>query len=802
MGLALCWGGASNLRANDVARLFESSIRPVLAETCVDCHGPNKQKGGLRLDSAAALLAGGDSGPAIVPGDPKASLLLAALRYEDLEMPPKEPLSAQQVAAFEAWITGGAFWPETVANLRSDTNRISDTDRQWWAFQPFHGSVPEGASGFDSAENPIDRFVGRRLQDAGLTPAPRASRVALVRRVYFDVLGLPPTPEEMDAYLMDSQPGAWERLVDRLLADPRYGEHWARHWLDLVRYSDSDGWNQDAFRPHIWRYRDYVIRSLNGDKPYPEFVREQLAGDEMAGDDPENLTATGFLRLGIYEYNQRDARGHWNDIMNEMTDVAGDVFLGMSMACARCHDHKFDPVLQKDYFRLRSFFEPVVWRDDLKAATVADHAAHAEQFAIWQEATEDVRARIDALIQPYHDKKWVFTVDKFPLDIQACFHKPVAERTSWEHQMAYLVSRQFLEEGGGPLKDITKEDKAKHEVLKKELAAFDHLKPAPLPSIMAATDFSGSLSPTVIPSDPERRPVEPGFLSVLDGLTSGSVTREPEDALESSGRRTALAAWIGDAANPLTPRVVVNRVWQQHFGRGIVRTPNDFGHNGERPTHPELLDWLTQRFVDGGWRFKDLHRLILTSATWRQSADHPEATAQAAQDPGERLLWRFPIRRLKAEEIRDAMLVASGELQSRVGGPSVAEGEPVRGLYVKQFRNRSDTLLHAFDLSGGLKSVSVRNTTTTPTQSLTLINGAYALARAERFAAELNERHGDDLRAWVRAAVRQAWGREPTTDERERALSFLNEGEAAALAERQSDFCHVLLNSNEFLYLD
>jgi cytochrome c553 len=783
-------------------RQFEQAIRPVLASECLKCHGEKKQKGGLRLDSRAAILRGGDSGPALVLGDPAASLVLSALRYEDLEMPPENPLAESIIQEFETWISNEAPWPSDLGAIRPSDEKITASDREWWAFQPVRKPMLPRGIALHGARNPIDRFVQKRLNDDSMNPAPPADDSVLLRRVYFDLLGLPPSSQKAKEFLEDGAPDRWERLVDQLLADPRYGEHWARYWLDIVRFSDSDGWNQDAFRPNIWRYRDYVINSFNRDKPYSEFVREQLAGDEMPGDNPDAITATGFLRLGIYEYNQRDARGHWNDIMNEMTDVAGDVFLGMSMACARCHDHKFDPVIQKDYFKLRSFFEPLTWRDDLKAATEKEHETYAQQHAVWETATVEVRARLDAFLKPYHDKKWDFTVDKFPLDIQDCFKKPIEERTSLEHQMAYLVSRQFLEEGGGPLKNITKEDKVIHESLKKELAEYDHLKPKPLPSVMSATDFEGTLSPTLIPDDPKSEAIAPGFLTVLSGNAPEGL--DFPETNRGSGRRTALARWIGQDDNPLTPRVIVNRVWQQHFGQGLVATPNDFGHNGERPTHPELLDWLTATFIDSGWSLKSLHRVILTSSTWMQSSEHPSADQYQQLDPSETKLWRYRVHRLKAEQIRDAMLTVSGELSNRIGGPSNDEKHPGRALYMKQFRNRNDTFLHAFDLSGGLKSVAVRNTTTTPTQSLIMINGDYVLARATKMAAELLQDGNLDAASIVSDAIQRCWGRQPSEEELENSIEFLvgSELQTTVKPARLVDLCHVLFNSNEFLYLD
>ena len=594
-------------------------------------------------------------------------------------------------------------------------------------------------------------------------------------------------------------------MVDRLLEDERYGEHWARFWLDLVRYSESDGWNQDAFRPLIWRYRDYVVNAFNSDKPYPKFVLDQLAGDEVDGDYPEGLIAAGFMRLGIYEYNQRDARGQWNDIMNEMTDVAGDVFLGMSVSCARCHQHKFDPIPQKDYFKLRAFFEPVCWKDNVVAATQDQKREYQEKLAVWEKETQTIRDDLAKLLEPYEKKKWASTVDKFPLDIQACFHMDPKDRTSWQEQMSYLVSRQYLEEGNGPYKSMKKEDVEKREALEKELAKFDHLKPKPLPEIMAAMDFPGMISPTVIPEDSRRAPVSPGVLEVLSSIVELPSLSETKIREGAAGRRTALAKWIGDSRNPLTTRVIVNRIWQQHFGQGLVATSSDFGHLGETPTHPELLDWLTATFIEQGWSFKKLHKQILMSATWQQSARHPEANQYQSVDPAERLLWRARVRRLQAEQIRDAMLVSSGEMSQKVGGPSVTEDKPRRSLYLKSFRNQNDTFLHGFDVANGLQSVALRDNTTTPTQSLLLLNGKYALGQASKFADRLAAMQlpPDET---LRMAFRWTWGREPSQREWEKATQYVNyvagEDAPAIEVDKLSDFCHILFNSNQFLYLE
>jgi hypothetical protein len=547
------------------------------------------------------------------------------------------------------------------------------------------------------------------------------------------------------------------------------------------------------------------VNAFNSDKPYPKFVLDQLAGDEVDGDYPEGLIAAGFMRLGIYEYNQRDARGQWNDIMNEMTDVAGDVFLGMSVSCARCHQHKFDPIPQKDYFKLRAFFEPVCWKDNVVAATQDQKREYQEKLAVWEKETQTIRDDLAKLLEPYEKKKWASTVDKFPLDIQACFHMDPKDRTSWQEQMSYLVSRQYLEEGNGPYKSMKKEDVEKREALEKELAKFDHLKPKPLPEIMAAMDFPGMISPTVIPEDSRRAPVSPGVLEVLSSIVELPSLSETKIREGAAGRRTTLAKWIGDSRNPLTTRVIVNRIWQQHFGQGLVATSSDFGHLGETPTHPELLDWLTATFIEQGWSFKKLHKQILMSATWQQSARHPEANRYQSVDPAERLLWRARVRRLQAEQIRDAMLVSSGEMSQKVGGPSVTEDKPRRSLYLKSFRNQNDTFLHGFDVANGLQSVALRDNTTTPTQSLLLLNGKYALGQASKFADRLTAMQlpPDET---LRMAFRWTWGREPSQQEWEKATQYVNyvagEDAPAIEVDKLSDFCHILFNSNQFLYLE
>ncbi|RYD70421.1 MAG: DUF1549 domain-containing protein, partial [Verrucomicrobiaceae bacterium] len=463
MVLLACFGftaaAAEPAAQRDAMKFFEQEVRPVLVNRCYECHGEKKQKGGLRVDHIAHLKTGGDTGPALVPGKLDESPMIGAIRYKDpdFEMPPKEKLPDREIAVLEQWVAMGAPWPEAEASKAIVTKGgFSEEHRQFWAFQPLAEVQPPEVSN-PWVRNDIDRFIAKKHAEQQLAPAPEADRREVLRRVYFDLHGLPPTKEQSKAFLEDTEPQAYEKLIDELLASPRYGERWAQHWLDLVRYAESDGYNQDAFRPAAWPYRDWVINALNTDMPYDEFVRQQLAGDEIDPKNPQVLVATGYLRNGIYEHNQRDVRGQWDLIVNEMTDNAGEVFLGLSYGCARCHDHKFDPILQKDYFRLKSFFSPVHWRDDLRLATEEEKARHDEQFAKWEAATADIRAQIEALTKPVIDPKIKRSYNRFTPDLRAMIDKKPEERTALERQLAGLCVRQYKTDVGSlePLKILT-----------------------------------------------------------------------------------------------------------------------------------------------------------------------------------------------------------------------------------------------------------------------------------------------------------------------------------------------------------
>ena len=759
----------------DSGALFEKTIRPILAENCFKCHShaENKFKGGLALDSPASILKGGETGPAIVPSQPEKSLLLQAVRQSgELKMPPKGQLTSAQVAAIEQWIKAGAPMPATVSSVPNGhakrTGKITDEDRAWWAFQPIRKTAPAKLADDAWSRNEIDRFILARIRKENLKPSTEAARVALIRRLSFDLVGLPPSPDEVETFVKDRSADAYETLVDRLLASPRYGERWARHWLDLVRYADSDGYRIDDFRPNAWRYRDYVIQSFNDDKPYDRFVQEQLAGDELFPGDPAALTATGYLRHWIYEYNLRDVRGQWTTILNDITDTTADVFLGLGLQCARCHDHKFDPILQKDYFRLQAFLAPILPREDLVAATETEKRTHAAKRAEWEKKTASLRAEIESIETKYRNAATKDAIEKFPEDIQAMILKPVSERTALEHQLAELAYRQVYYEYDRLERKLKGEDKEKVIALRKQLATHDALRPAPLPTVLAVSDASRIAPPVFIPKK-NGEPIAPGFPTILDDKPA--VIPPLPANLDSTGRRAALAKWLTRPDNPLTARVIVNRLWQQHFGRGLAANASDFGKLGEAPTHPELLDWLAGGFIENGWSFKKLHRLIVTSATYRQTA----TATRDAKDPENKFYARGTTRRLDAEQIRDAVFTITSELNLKTGGPAVNASDPHRAIYTKMLRNTRDPLLDVFDAPLWFQSAASRDTTTTPVQSLMLINSQFMLQRAKAFANRVSKDCGPNAseEKLVSHAYELAFGRAPTAAQRDFAVKFL-----------------------------
>ena len=782
-------GAADNDQAERAVALLE--------ERCFKCHSHSsgKNKGGLVMDSRAGLTAGGDGGAALLPGNPSQSLFLKNILSTDPDvmMPPKgERLTKDEVALLTAWVQAGAAWPQSRTKAPSADRYLPGTigakERSWWAYQPVkRPALPSGP-----AANPIDRFIDARLSQEGLTASGEATRAILIRRATFDVTGLPPTPEEVSAFVNDQDPRAYEKLIDRLLASPAYGQRMARAWLDLVRYAESDGYRIDDFRPTAWRYRDYVIKAYNDNKPYDRFVQEQLAGDELFPSDPEALTALGYLRHWIYEYNNRDVRGQWETILNDLTDTTGDVFLGAGMQCARCHDHKFDPLLQRDYFALRSFFNNTLPVEDRIAWTKTAAADHAGRLANWEKATQAIRDQLAALEAPYRATATQKAIEIFPDDVQAMIRKPAAQRTPYEQQVASLAWRQVDYEYGRLDRSIKGEDSVRHADLKRKLAEHDALKPADPPFVLSVRETGAQGLDAIIPK--KNTVVPPAFLTVLSRQSPAEPAQitPPADGA-STGRRSALARWLTDKSNPFTARLAMNRLWQLSFRRGLTPYASDFGRLGEPPSHPELLDWLAAEFMAKGWDQKALHRLMLTSAAYRRSAQHPAPQVGQLKDPQNTLLWRFQPQRLESEQIRDALFAAGGDLKAdQQSGPSVVYGEPVRSIFTRIMRNNRDPLADVFDAPQWFHSASSRDVTTTPIQSLLLLNSPFMLKRGEALAARLATEAPGDEAAQVRRLYQVLFARLPTAPEAAQAAKFLQAVRAqqpmSAVAAAAKDF--------------
>ena len=638
---------------------------------------------------------------------------------------------------------------------------FSEREKAWWAIQPIRKNT------LNFPANPVDYFIQEKLETNELQLSPQAGPYEFIRRASFDLIGLPPSESETDAFAdswKKNPERAKKELIEKLLASPAYGERWATHWLDVVRFAESDGYRADDFRSSAYLYRDYVIRSLNQDKPYDQFVREQLAGDEIDPKDFDHMIATGFLRHGVYEWNQRNARMQWELILNEMTNVTGEVFLGLGMGCAQCHDHKFDPILQKDYYSLQSFLSSVWWPEDQNIGQ-PDQLLKLQK---WEAETVEVREKLLELKKDILKGNERNVVKQFPADIQEMYYKKPEERTTHEQQLVEMVNRQVRQKG----KRIKWEEKFKEELKKKydnlnlQLASFSP-KPS-LPQAFITTDLSVRPARTFVPGK-KKQETFPEFLSLLN-LPSPKIE---ETKHGTTGRRLALANWITSPDNPLSTRVIVNRIWQKHFGQGLVTTANDFGFLGEPPSHPALLDFLSNYLVENDWKLKSLHRLIMLSDTYGQTARREPSDKASLQDPQNQLLWRFPPRRLSAEQIRDAMLFTSGELKTKSGGSSVDGNSPHRSVYVKKKRNSPDRILFAFDAPAGFSSSSERLDTTTSTQALLLRNNPWPHARAQAMAKKFAK--SESTKSTISKIFKSAYARPATQAEIELSQSFLDQ---------------------------
>ncbi len=731
---------------------FESRVRPVLVEHCYPCHSAQaeKLKGGLSVDSLAGLLRGGELGPAIVPGDAEKSLLIRAVRHSeaDLEMPPKgKRLSERQIADLAQWVNNGAPWPDSVAPVASSgpaIHGISPKSREWWAFQPIRRPSPMPDSGAGAAANPIDRWIRTELQEKGIQHNPIATPRERIRRAYFDLIGLPPTPEQIRAFERDPSPDAWERLIDQLLMLPQYGERWGRHWLDVVRFAQSNGYERDGEKPEAWRYRDYVVKAFNEDKPYDQFIREQIAGDELDRVTFDSIIATGFQRLGVMDDEPDDRRMAEFDELDDVLSTTGTAFLGLTIGCARCHDHKFDPILQTDYYSLLSFFR------NLRLSAGASYTLDSPNYV--------------PLVEPATLAQW---------------------RAGREVELKGLQEKL-----------AAASDEREKKKLTQQIEGAKGVRP-PFEFALAVRERGSNPPPTHVlirgNAGTPGAEVEPAFLTVLADQKPTIFPSAPETG--SSGRRRALADWIASPANPLTGRVMVNRVWQHHFGRGLVKTTSDFGRAGVLPTHPKLLDWLAAEFIEGGWSIKKLHKIILLSQTYQMSSGTGNSNADAA-DPGNDLLWRQNLRRLEAEPLRDTMLALSGRLNPKMGGrgffpglsgevlagqsrpgldwdlSSAAEGSR-RSLYAYVRRTMAVPMLDAFDYSNTTSPLSERSVTTVAPQSLLMLNDQFMQEQARSMAARLTREVGVEPGRFIRRGFQLAVGRDPSEREREVARSFL-----------------------------
>lgn len=805
----------------DSASLFNQKIRPILEQICQECHGEKKQKGDLRLDSYAALIKGGELGAVITPGDPAGSLLIKAVRYDDekLKMPPKKKLSPEQVAALEEWVKSGAVWPgagpiAVSAPVRKAEKQISAEDRNYWAYQPVHAQHPPSVNNIAWVRNPIDAFILAKLEAAGLSPSQPAGKLELVRRVHYDLTGLPPTPEQSREFLDDPSPEAYEKLVDRLLASPQYGLKWGRYWLDVVRYAETNGYERDGTKPNVWRYRDYVVRAFNQDKPYDQFIREQLAGDDLRPSTSDSIIASGYLRLGAWDDEPADPLQAEFDEYDDIVATSAQAFLAMSMNCARCHDHKKDPITQKDYYRFVAFFRDIPrygGRGGIDVKVAQTDITPPEIRSKYEGKLKEQQARIDDL-----------SARMTQLEDAAIAKMPAKDQRAAEGpDRAKVLKRQLHEYLGA-------EEWVGYELLKKERDAL--VRKSTIPPEMALSVNNARLNPpqthVLVRGSPQAPadPVEPGFPSVL-GSSDPSIPKPFKDA-KSSGRRLALADWIASPANPLTSRVMVNRIWQGHFGRGIVRSASDFGKLGDKPTHPQLLDWLAGQFVSGGWKIKPMHKLIMTSNAYRQSSRGGEPGM--TKDPLNDLFWHFDMRRLTAEELHDSILQVNGTLNLKMEGPGIytqvpeavlatasrpsaawgkspPEDQARRAIYIFRKRSLVEPMLASFDVPEGDTPCPVRFTTTVPTQALTMLNSQFMQRQSAAFARRLTREAGREPAAQVKLGLLLTLGRPPSDAEIARGLNLMSD---LKIKDKLSEerclelFCLMALNLNEFVYLD
>ena len=846
----------AGVAAQSGVEFFSHEVRPIMERTCWNCHSDQIQSSGLDLSTREGALLGGLRGPAIVPGNAADSLLFRQVAgMEGPAMPLGIPLTEEEIEVFRTWINEGAEWdarPATTASgdgFTAFATVVPDSARQYWAFKlPEKQPLPD----ISSFDHPIDRFLEQKRAEVEVIAAQKADRATLLRRAYLDLTGLPPSVEETQEFLADSGPDAWEQLIEKLLDSPQYGERWGRHWLDVARYADSDGYEQDVDRTNAWRYRDYVVNAFNNDKPYDQFIIEQLAGDELDDTTHETRIATGFLRAGPrVNFREKDNPERRWEYLDDVLETVGRGVLGMTIQCARCHDHKFDPILQKDYYSLTSAIFGYV-ETDWPMLPDEQALAYLEKTQELDSRVAAVREQIREIEQPYLTELKVERIrNEFPQDILDAVLTPEQERTDGQQLLAAQVltigvARNRVDAAMSEL------DKTRREVLRKRIQDMEAERPEEPAMIEIVTDGDYRYTPdragdnvlgcpecrikmdepgSFLHQGSERYEVppanfllrgdpfslgpemEPAFLTVA---TYGNPPTEvPRANGRTSGRRLALANWIASEDNPLTARVWVNRVWYHHFGRGVVASLDNFGMVGDRPTHPELLDWLAIEFMDNGWSTKGLHRLIMTSEAYQMASSFINEQNSLA-DLENHFMWRYRPQRLEAEAVRDVILATSGGIDLKVGGKPIfphipqeildtavlfgrwdnqVDGPEVwrRSLYVYRRRTLSFPFFETFDLPDQNQTINTRNTSTVAPQALTLMNNPFVLSQAELFSDTIEEKVPYNVDQQVEMVYQTALTRPPTQEEAEVGRQLVELGSL-------DDLTHVVFNLSEFLY--
>ncbi|HUG80564.1 MAG TPA: PSD1 and planctomycete cytochrome C domain-containing protein [Bryobacterales bacterium] len=823
---------------------FERDLLPIFSRRCLGCHGEEMRMGNLDLRTPAAISKGGSKGPAIAAGSAEDSLLYQ--RIIDKSMPlGDEKVSATEAALIKQWIEAA---PRTVKQDEAVADAEAPAqmpEASHWAFMtPRRPAVPDVLR-HDRVRTPVDAFIQSKLEQSDIASAPPAERRTLLRRAYLVLTGLPPTPQQTAAFLADQAPDSYDRLIDDLLARPQFGERWARHWLDVVRYAESNGYERDGAKPHAWRYRDYVIEAFQKDKPFDRFLAEQLAGDEIENSDAESQIATTFLRLGTWDDEPADPMVDRYDQLDDVLGVSAATFLGVTIRCARCHDHKFEPFSQKDYYRLLAVFEPLKRPQDNQkdldrlVGTEGEIAAYRTAMEKANQAVNRLRGEVNKTRQVVLARLFKKAADPSEglsflnhAETVLAYRKDSKQRTdrekelvaAFEKNLDAAVFREATEQEAADIKNGTSEIESIEASRPAEPPrAYIWYEDSSIPPVTRLLERGDTTQPTDV--------VYPAAPTVL-GRTSLDPDVRP---ISSTGRRLALARWMTDARNPLVSRVIVNRIWQWYFGEGLVASENDFGVAGERPSHPELLDYLATELVQSGWSLKHLHRLIAKSATFQRSTEWNEAAA--AKDAGNRLLWRWKPRRLEAEVVRDSMLAVSGGLNPKRGGASIFPALPQsvldgqsrpglgwetsdaaessrRSIYVFIKRSLAVPELEMLDAPDNSSSCEHRRVSITGPQALTFLNGDFTNEQARLLAQRLRREAGSDNQAQIRLAFQLALSRPPSDEQIEEASRFLAKQAAQVTSDSAAPaseldvglksleaFCLVLLNMNEFFYL-